>query len=116
MKSCAGVSLGPMALQILTYLKTHRSAQDTVEGIAEWWLLEQRVRNVITEVKRALAKLVAQGLVVERSGRDGRIRYRLNPRKRNAITRCVRKLTSASAPTPNGASPPASSLGGTGHG
>ena len=71
---------GPVAVQILAYLSTHRDAQDTVEGIAEWWLLEQRLRPLIAEVKKALNELVANGLVLERRGRDGRVRYRLNPR------------------------------------
>jgi hypothetical protein len=83
--------LGPLALQIMAYLSTHRDAQDTVEGIAEWWLLEQRIRNVITEVKKALAELVAHGLVLERKGRDGRVRYRLNPRKQRTAAHLLSK-------------------------
>ena len=100
MKSPTSMRLGPVALQILTYLSTHRDAQDTVEGIAEWWLLEQRVRHVITEVKKALAELVAQGLVLERAGQDGRARYRLNPRKCGTIARRVQAPHSETTTTP----------------
>lgn len=81
-KSPSSVSLGPVALQILSYLSTHPHAQDTVEGIAEWWLMEQRVRRMIGEVEQALAELVAKGILLERKGRDGRAHYRLNRRKR----------------------------------
>jgi len=84
-KSPRCVSLGSVALQILAYLSTHRDAQDTVEGIAEWWLLEQRIRHMITEVKQALAELAAQGMVLERTGGDGRVHYRLNPRKQRTV-------------------------------
>jgi hypothetical protein len=35
------------------------NAQDTVEGIAEWWVMEQRIRCMIREVKRALADAYA---------------------------------------------------------
>lgn len=71
--------LSPVALQILEYLSVHPEAQDTVEGIAEWWLLEQRIRNVIAEVKMTLAELVVHGWLLQRSGLDGRVHYLVNP-------------------------------------
>ena len=80
-------------------MSTHRDAQDTVEGIAEWWLLEQRIRHVITQVKQALVELVAQGMVLERAGRDGRVRYRLNPRKRNKAAQYLQHITSTPTAT-----------------
>lgn len=89
--------LRPVALKILVYLNTHRDAQDTIEGIAGWWLLEQRIRQVTAEVKRALAELVATGVVLERSGRDGRVTYRLNPRKRVVVAQHLRQAGLAPA-------------------
>lgn len=89
MKSPPSVRLGPVALQILSYLSTHPNAQDTVEGIAEWWLLEQRIRHVSRHVKQALAELVAQGMVLERTGEDARVHYRLNPRKRKTLAQVL---------------------------
>jgi hypothetical protein len=86
MKSSRNAGLSSVALQILAYLKTHRNAQDTTEGIAEWWLIEQRTRRVIPVVRRALAELEARGLVLKGTGRDGRARYRLGPRKRRTVT------------------------------
>lgn len=71
--------LSPVALQILQYLEAHRDARDTLEGIAEWWLLEQRIRQVIVEVKQAMAELLEQGLVRESIGRDGRVHYQIDP-------------------------------------
>jgi hypothetical protein len=67
-----------MAENILAYLATHPEAQDTMEGIVEWWLLEQEIRRSTAQVKAALAELVAQGLVLERRGKDGQIHYRIN--------------------------------------
>ena len=32
------------ALKILDYLKRYVSSEDTLEGIAQWWLLEQEIR------------------------------------------------------------------------
>jgi hypothetical protein len=84
----------------LVYLSTHRNAQDTVEGIAEWWLLEQRIRHVITEVKKALSELVAHGLVLERGSRDGRVHYRLNPRKRKKAAQHLRTISPETTAVP----------------
>lgn len=85
MKSPSFVRLSVVAVRILGYLSAHRDAQDTVEGIAEWWLLERRIRHVITEVKQALDELVTQKMVLERKGLDGRVYYRLSPRKHRTV-------------------------------
>lgn len=104
MKSPQCVRLGPIALQILTYLSAHRDAQDTVEGISEWWLLEQRIRHVRAEIKDALAELIARGLILERPTCDGRVQYRLNPRKRGLVPRLVGEKRSESFAAPFDAS------------
>lgn len=70
---------GALADQVLDYLVQHPEAQDTVEGIAEWWLLEQRVTHALTEVEAAVAELVAQDLLVARRRSGGRTCYSLNP-------------------------------------
>jgi predicted transcriptional regulator len=71
--------------EILTYLVEHPEAQDTVEGIAEWWLLEQRIREQISVIEKALSELVDKGFVLEQSGRNGRTRYLINRRKQRQI-------------------------------
>jgi hypothetical protein len=76
-----------LADEILSYLVQHPEAQDTVEGIAEWWLLEQRIRHSVADVTAALAEFEAQKLVVTRRGVDGRIHYRVNPKKKQEICR-----------------------------
>ena len=65
--------------KILDYLKHNPSAEDTLEGIAQWWLLEQQIRIERARVKAALKRLVERSLLLVRPGVDGRIRYRLNP-------------------------------------
>jgi hypothetical protein len=64
-----------IAREILGYLTDHPLAQDTVEGIIEWWLLERRIKCETVKVKNALVGLIALGLVVEFQCRDGRARY-----------------------------------------
>jgi hypothetical protein len=49
-----------------------------VEGIVEWWLLEQRIKRATTQVKTALAQLTVEGVVTAREGTGGRVYYRVN--------------------------------------
>ena len=65
--------------KILDYLKHNPSAEDTLEGIAQWWLLEQEIRIERARVKAALKWLVERSLLILRRGVDGRTRYRLKP-------------------------------------
>jgi hypothetical protein len=71
--------------EVLAYLFDNPSAQDTVEGIVEWWLMTQRIKQQTAKVKAALGELVALGLVHERVGRDGRKHYRVNRRAASEI-------------------------------
>ena len=70
---------------ILAYLADHPDADDTIEGIAQWWLLEQRIRQQIPVVEKALAVLVEKEFVLEQGGINGRTRYRINRRKQKQI-------------------------------
>ncbi len=66
-----------LSLQILSYLADNPEANDTVEGIEQWWLLEQRIHEQRARVEKALSELSAVGLVSASRGVDGRARYRL---------------------------------------
>ena len=81
MSSNTTVHTTSIADEILAYLVERPAAQDTFEGIVEWWFLEQEIQRRTTEVKDALASLVSKGFVIERKGRDSRLRYRINQRK-----------------------------------
>lgn len=67
-----------IADEILAYLADHPDARDTLEGIVQWWLLEQEIKKLTADVKAALADLVGEGLVIEERGVDAKIHYRLN--------------------------------------
>jgi len=88
----------PIANEILAYLVNHPEAQDTLEGITEWWLLEQRIRHAVAEVDKVLHDLAAHDLLVTRQCADGRIYYGLNRVKEREIRRHLREADSA-APT-----------------
>ena len=81
-------NLGPdgpgVACDILAYLLQHPKAEDTVEGIVEWWLLQQRIMQALTLVRNALAELIAKGFVTAKIV-NGRRLYRLNKKKKFAV-------------------------------
>jgi hypothetical protein len=68
----------PIGLQILAYLAEHPEAQDTVDGIVEWWLLERQITYQIIRVKEALSELVAKGWILENKAMDSQVHYRVN--------------------------------------
>lgn len=47
---------------ILGYLRTHRHAAETAEGVHRWWLPEDAAWSV-AEVSAALEKLVGEGIL-----------------------------------------------------
>ena len=82
-----------IAHEILAYLAEHPEAQDTLDGIVQWWLLEQKIRYQTNMVREVLAELVNKGLVIEREGRDSRIHYRTNQSKSEEIREFLNKGT-----------------------
>ncbi len=64
--------------EILAYLSEHPDAQDTLEGVAEWWLLRQKVRHKSQKVKEVLSELTTKGLILEYKGKDRHTYYRVN--------------------------------------
>jgi len=75
--------------EILAYLGDHPKAQDTLEGIVEWWLLEREIRFETTRVKEALSDLVARGLIFEKKGSNSQIHYRVNQNRFEEIRKLV---------------------------
>lgn len=74
-----------IARDVLSYLAEHPEAQDTFEGIVEWWLLEQKIKRQTAEVREVLDNLASRKLILERRAGDSRTHYRLNRRKVKAI-------------------------------
>lgn len=74
-----------IAQGILEYLLENPNAEDTLEGVVQWWLLERTIKQQTLAVEKALASLVDEGLVVAVKGRDFRVHYRINKKKRDRI-------------------------------
>ena len=70
-----------IARAIVDYLGQNPDAQDTLEGIAEWWLPRQRIKTSKSKLKDVLTDLVAQELILQSKGKDSQIHYRINNRK-----------------------------------
>ena len=58
--------LSKVAREILGYLERNPDAGDSLEGVARWWLLQQRIHTAVEDVQRALDRLVRLGLVARR--------------------------------------------------
>lgn len=75
--------------EILAYLLQHPQAEDTLEGIVSWWLLERKIEFATLEVERTLAALVSQNLLIERNDANSRKHYRVNQSMLDAIRAIV---------------------------
>jgi len=63
---------------IVSYLGKHPEAQDTLDGIADWWLTFERIELSTNAVADALTDLVRQGIVTLQKSGDGATFYKLN--------------------------------------
>ena len=82
----ADEGLQQIGYRILKYLVENPNAQDTLEGIVEWWLLDRLTMSNVDKVKEALSHLVSAHLVVERQAKESRTYYKINPRKLKEIS------------------------------
>lgn len=67
-----------VAWAILDYLCRHPDAQDTLAGISEWWLADDKVQTRTVTIKEALDELIEKGFVLAQKGKDLQTRYRMN--------------------------------------
>jgi len=65
-----------VAEDIERYLVTHPNAADTLEGIARWWLQQQRFIDSLDRVYEALEVLIRKGMVKKMTNADGKNIYR----------------------------------------
>jgi len=71
--------------RVLAYLVTHADAGDTLEGIVEWWLMEQEIRYSTAQVKEVLEDFTLKQLILEYKASDRRVHYRINRSKEKEI-------------------------------
>ena len=68
--------LEEMSEMILSYLRKHPDAGDTLEGITRWWLESDRVDRSADEVAEGLELLLEKGLL-RRVNCDDEFLYKL---------------------------------------
>jgi hypothetical protein len=68
------------APEILDYLARHPKAQDTLDGILHWWVLDSCVRRWAPKIAKTVAKLVEQGFLAEKRSSDGKMFYQISSR------------------------------------
>lgn len=64
-----------VAQEILSYLRNHPNAADTLDGILNWWLPRQRYEMEQQRIEESLEHLVARGLVSKKTLSDGTVLY-----------------------------------------
>jgi hypothetical protein len=72
-------SLPSPAPEILEYLARQPSAQDTIDGIIHWWVLDAYVRKWAPKIAETIAQLVERGFLEQKSSSDGKIFYHISP-------------------------------------
>lgn len=71
-----------VAREIMSYFLNSSGAADTLEGIARWRLMQQRIDRTVDETSSALRLLVSRGLIEEVPSGAGPALFRLNASKR----------------------------------
>jgi hypothetical protein len=66
------------APEILDYLARHPEAQDTLDGILHWWVLDACVKRWAPRIAETVAKLVEQGFLEEKPSPDGQMFYHVS--------------------------------------
>lgn len=72
--------------EILSYLLDHPDAQDTLEGIVQWWMLERSIQFHTAQIREALEELVASGLLVQDKSKK---LYQMNRKRHKEIQQLV---------------------------
>ena len=85
-----------IARAILQYLQVHPDAKDTLDGIAQWWLLKEWTARKIKDVKSGVSVLLSKGLIIERKREGLPPYYWLNRAKENEIRQILNSSDSNS--------------------
>lgn len=80
-----------IAHQILEYLLNNPAAKDTLEGIVNWWLLQQDIQRNVVLVKKTVDGLMSRGLLLARHGNDSKTYYYVNPEQIPVISALIVK-------------------------
>lgn len=66
-----------LSQRIISYLKKHPEAGDTLEGIVTWWLEQERIDRVVDDVADVLRSLEKKGTVQAHRTHTGTTIYKI---------------------------------------
>lgn len=73
-----------LAEAILEYLVEHPQASDTIEGIANWWIMRQHVRVEVNILVKVLKQLMNNGFL-EKLGEGDNALYHLTTKNHSNL-------------------------------
>ena len=77
-------SVSEIAQAIAAYVEKNPEAQDTLEGIIQWWLPEGQNPARTALIRQALNELVAEGLITAHKAKDDQVFYRATRRAKKS--------------------------------
>ena len=75
----------------MSYFLRHPAAADSLDGIARWRLMLQKIDQTVDETAEALRALVEEGLVEEIRSNSGAPVFRLNASRRAEAERLLNR-------------------------
>jgi hypothetical protein len=73
--------------EVLRYFTRNPQAADTIEGVARWRLLDERIERNIAQVSQAIAWLVSRGFLAREFTSPSTSIFRLNRQERQRANR-----------------------------
>lgn len=75
---CKDNDVNTIAGEIMAYLEKRPTASDSLEGISNWWLVQQAIAKNISNVELALEKLTSEGKISKSINSSQNATYSLN--------------------------------------
>lgn len=80
-----------MAIEILRYFLRNPQAVDSLEGVARWRVMDERIYRGVTDADEALRWLVSEGFLVRKSAHHSGDVFALNLGKRTEAAAFLEK-------------------------
>ncbi len=82
---------------ILKYLEKHPASKHTAEGIAKYWIYQQRLEIQLNHAIEAISCLLQQGFLDQETLPNGITYYKINNAKKAQIPSFLKNLNDARA-------------------
>ena len=67
-------------------------AKDTLEGIIDWWMLQQDIKRNVAQIRKTVDELILEGFLLERKGSDRTKYYQVNRERLPEISALIVKI------------------------